>query len=133
MDIGVLLLIAAASVLSYAIGRAHEADTQLAQLIAVHLAPQGSETPRTVAPTLVYSSALGVRVEAQSRRTTSELFLVAETNTWRARPSGAQDERRGDHERDAPVRSTSITTRCHQPLRGGGAYETARAFRWTVK
>jgi hypothetical protein len=67
MDIGVLLLIAAASGLSYAIGRAHEADTQLAQLIAVHLAPHGSETPRTVAPTFVYSPALGVRVEAQSR------------------------------------------------------------------
>ena len=67
MDIGVLLLIAAASGLSYAIGRAHEADTQLAQLIAVHLAPHGSEKSRTVAPTLVYSPALGVRVEAPSR------------------------------------------------------------------
>ena len=67
MDIGVLLLIAAASGLSYAIGRAHEADTQLAQLIAVHLAPHRSETPRTVAPTLAYSPPPGVRVEAQSR------------------------------------------------------------------
>lgn len=67
MDIGVLLLIAAASGLSYAIGRTHEADTQLAQLIAAHLAPQGPETPWTVAPTLVYSPPPGVRVEAQSR------------------------------------------------------------------
>jgi hypothetical protein len=67
MDIGVLLLIAAASALGYAIGRAHEADTELAQLIAVHLAPRASDTPRTVAPTLVYSPALGLRVEAPSR------------------------------------------------------------------
>lgn len=67
MDIGVLLLIAAASGLGYAIGRAHEADTQLAQLIAVHLAPRRPAMPRTVAPTFVYSPALGVRVEAASR------------------------------------------------------------------
>jgi len=70
MDIGVLLLIAAASGLSYAIGRAHEADTQLAQLIAVHLAPHGPEAPRTVAPMLGYSPPLGVRMEAQSPGTT---------------------------------------------------------------
>jgi hypothetical protein len=53
MDIGVLLLIAAASGLSYALGRAHEADSQLAQLIAAHLAPHRSDTSRTVAPKAV--------------------------------------------------------------------------------